>query len=203
MVKEIYVKIIASILFTLIVQFSNGQRSVDCDSLKLARQIERDTLSNFELLMKDTYYGPSFNTTYDTDFSFGIGYYVFRGGFNYIKFPLPSVETSINYHLSGYLYHGLSLRMPFLITPTFDFITYTDFKNTSCMYRPGIGIDAWIAGVYYSWNKGFNDNTLPFSKHTISLYFRIGIVKNVWKSDGKYDIDVSQWEKRKLRKQNK
>jgi hypothetical protein len=148
--------------------------------------------------MKDRIYGVSFNGTYDKNYSFGIGYYLYSDLFSkYRRIPSPSFETNINYHLDRYLYHNFTIKIPFLIAPSLSFCTYTDFSKTSFFVRPGIGVDAWIANINYNRNWTVADNLGIATKHNFSIYFRLGIVKNVWKDS---NINLSQWDKHKLKR---
>ena len=175
-----------------------GQET-DCDSLKLRIQNEKDSLPKFDLFMKDRVYGLSFNSTYDNNASFGLGYYFYSDMFSpYRKFPWPSFETNLNYHLDGYLMHNLSIQIPFVITPALNLSTYTDFDKTSVFLRPGIGINTWIVNANYNFNWFESDKLGISTKHNFSLYFRLGIPKNVWRETD--DIYQSQYDRRKLKK---
>jgi hypothetical protein len=177
---------------------ASGQVILDCDSLKIKIQHDKDSLPKFDLFMKDRFYGVSFNSVYDKNYSFGIGYYLYADMFSkYRRIPSPSYETNINYHLDGYLYHSLTIKIPFLIAPSLSFCSYTDFSNTSFFVRPGIGIDAWVANINYSPNWLVADNLGIATKHNFSAYFRLGIIKNVWKDSR---INLSQWDKHKLKR---
>lgn len=188
---------VLSILFCL--QFSLYGQETLCDSLKLRIQNEKDSLPPFDLFMKDRVYGLSFNSTYDNNVSFGVGYYFYSDMFSpYRKFPWPSFETNLNYHLDGFLFHNLSIQIPFLISPALNLSTYTDFDKTSVFLRPGIGINAWIANINYNFNWLESDNLGISTKHNISIYFRLGIPRNVWKETD--DIYQSQYDRRELKK---
>lgn len=185
------------ILYTIFISLTaNSQVLLDCDSLKLKIQHDKDSLPKFDLFMKDRFYGLSFNGTYDENYSFGIGYYLYTNMFgDYRKIGSPSFETSINYHLDGYLYHNFTVKVPFLITPSLSLCTYTDFNKISFFVRPGIGIDAFIAEINYSRNWTVADNLEIATKHNLTAYFRLGIIKNVWHDP---DLNSSQWDRHKL-----
>jgi len=186
-----------SILLSL--HFAVYGQEADCDSLKIRIQNEKDSLSRFGFFMKDRVYGLSFNSTYDNNVSFGLGYYFYSDIFSpYRKLPWPSFETNVNYHLDGFLMHNLSIQIPFLITPALNVSTYTDFDKTSVFLRPGIGINAWIVNVNYNFNWLESDDLGISTKHNFSLYFRLGIPKNVWKETD--DIYQSQYDRKKLKK---
>lgn len=176
---------------------THAQVETDCDSLKLKIQHDKDSLPKFDVFMKDRLYGLSFNATYDKNYAFGAGYYLYADLFSrYRRIPSPSLETNINYHLDGYLYHTLTVKIPLLISPSLSFCTYTDFNKASFFVRPGIGIDVWIVNMNYSQNWTVVDNLEMATKHNFSLYFRLGIIQNTWKDA---DIDVSQWDKHKAK----
>lgn len=175
----------------------HGQET-NCDSLNLRIQNERDSLPRFDLFMKDRFYGLSFNSTYDKNISFGLGYYFYTDVFSpYRKFPWPSFETNLNYHLDGHLLHNLSIQIPFLISPTLNISTYTNFDKTSVFLRPGIGINAWFSHINYNFSWLESDGLGVSTKHNLSLYFRLGIPKNVWRETD--DIYQSQYDRRKLK----
>ena len=158
-----------------------GQDLSYCDSLKLKIKHDKDTLPKFDVFMKDRWYGISFNSMHDKNYSFGVGYYLYSVSSRYRHLPSPSFETNINYQLNGYLYHNFTIKIPLLIEPSLNFCTYTDFKNTSFFIRPGLGLDAWVVNINYYFNFRGIDNIGINSKHNISLYIRPGIIKNVWK----------------------
>lgn len=177
------------LMFIGLGQVSKGQEPCDCDSLKLKIQRDKDSLPKFDLFMKDRVYGLSFNGAYDKNYSFGIGYYLYADLFSkYRRIPSPSFETNLNYHIDGYLFHNFTIKIPFLIAPSLSLCTYSDFKKTSVFVRPGIGIDAWIVNINYSTNWITADQLGIATKHNFSIYFRLGIVKNVWNDS---DINLS------------
>lgn len=191
--KHVLYLIFALLIFRMTAM---GQVQSNCDSLKIEVLRERDSLHRFDLFMKDRVYGVSFNGSFDKNYSFGIGYYLYSDFLSrYRRIPSPSFESDINYHLDGYVYHNLTLKIPLLISPSLSFCTYTDLNNTSFFIRPGVGIDAWVASINYSRNWVIMDNLGLETKHNISIYFRLGIMRNVWRDS---NTNLSQWDKHKL-----
>ena len=175
---------------------------LNSDSLQLKVAHDKSTLSGFELFMKDRYYGFYLNASYDKHFSFGVGYYLHDYFVSpYRKFPTPSFETNLNYHLDGYLFHNFSILVPLLISPSLSLCTYTNFDKTSVFLRPGIGINAAVVSISYNFNWLSSDALELQSNHHFSLIYRFGIAKNLWKLTG--DPLQSQYDRRKLKKKER
>lgn len=173
----------------------------DCDSLILTLK-NNDTIPRFQVFMKDNIYGISFNSSLDKNYSFGVGAYLNTNTVNTCKsFRSLALETNINYHLDGYLMHNLSFSFPTLITPSLSVTSYSNFDKSSVFLRPGIGINTLIIQLSYNFNLLEEDNLNLATKHNFSLYYRLGMNKNVWKHDSSNCI--SQYDKRLARRRKK